>query len=143
MRLYSQTTGNCYLSGIHTVIPDDAVDIPDERYHAVIGNPLPGKVRAHDSAGLPILIDPPELTKEEIAPRERAWRDGELASYQWLRDRHRDEKELERATTLSGIQFLELLGYLQSLRDWPQSDLFPEAGARPVAPAWIPTKPNE
>ncbi|HDS0959721.1 TPA: phage tail protein [Pseudomonas putida] len=137
MRLYSRTTGNCYLTGLHINIPDDAVEIPDEVYDEVIGNPELGKVRSHDSTGLPILIDPPALTTDEAAALERSWRDGELAANQWLRDRHRDEQDLGRATTLTEEQFVELLGYLQALRDWPQAEAFPDATYRPIAPSWI------
>lgn len=137
MRFYSQTTGCCYLTGIHATMPPDAVEIPDDRYEAVIGNPDPGKVRSHDNLGLPILIDPPGLTAEEVASQERAWRDGELAARQWLRDRHRDEQDLGRPTTLSNEQFTELLAYLQALRDWPQGEAFPDALQRPQPPSWI------
>ncbi|WP_336332317.1 phage tail assembly chaperone [Pseudomonas putida] len=137
MRYYSQTTGCCYLEGIHSVMPVDAVEISDERYNAVIGNPEPGKVRSHDAQGLPILIDPPALTIEEVAAQERSWRDGELAARQWIRDRHRDEQDLGRPTTLSDEQFLELLVYLQALRDWPATGSFPDSGQRPTAPAWV------
>lgn len=137
MRFYSQTTGCCYLEGIHATMPDDAVAISDERYDAVIGNPQPGKLRSHDANGLPVLIDPPALTSDEVAAQERAWRDGELLARQWLRDRHRDEQDLGRATTLSDAQFAELLEYLQGLRDWPQSESFPDVTFRPVAPGWI------
>lgn len=60
MRLYSQTTGCTYLREIHAgKIPTDAVEIPEEIYKSVIANPAPGKIRSHDAAGLPILIDPP------------------------------------------------------------------------------------
>ncbi|GLH33985.1 hypothetical protein BR1R5_33730 [Pseudomonas sp. BR1R-5] len=137
MRYYSQTTGCCYLEGIHAVMPVDAVQISDERYNAVIGNPEPGKVRSHDAEGLPILIDPPALTTEEVASQERSWRDGKLAANQWLRDRHRDEQDLGRTTTLMEEQFVELLNYLQALRDWPQSELFPDPDHRPVEPLWL------
>lgn len=127
----------CYLVGIHTTIPEDAVEIPDARFESVIGNPAPGKVRDHDEQGLPILIDPPPLTQDQQIEQERQWRDAELASRQWLRDRHRDEQDLGRETTLNGEQFGELLGYLQSLRDWPQSEHFPVLEHRPIAPSWI------
>ncbi|WP_448196692.1 phage tail assembly chaperone [Pseudomonas putida] len=137
MRFYSQTTGCCYLEGLHAVMPADAVEIPDERYDAVIGNPEPGKVRSHDASGLPILIDPPALATDEVKAQERAWRDGELAARQWLRDRHRDEQDLGRPTTLSNEQFTELLAYLQALRDWPQSEAFPYSQQRPQPPGWI------
>lgn len=136
-RLYSKSTGLCYLLGIHTAIPADAKEISEERFNAVIGSPEPGKIRDHDKEGLPILIDPPPLTDAQLAVQERQWRDDELASRQWLRDRHRDEQDLQRETTLSAEQFAELLAYLQALRDWPQSDLFPDAEQRPVAPLWI------
>ncbi len=68
---------------------------------------------------------------------ERSWRDGELTSLMWLRERHRDQMEIAVDTTLTGEQFTELLLYMQALRDWPQSPDFPESEHRPVAPAWI------
>lgn len=57
MLKYSRATGNCYLVGIHAVIPDDAVDITEERFLATVGNPQEGKRIGHDADGLPILID--------------------------------------------------------------------------------------
>lgn len=103
------STGLCYLPGIHSSIPNDAVSISDERFNEVLGNPVPDKVRSHDADGLPILIDPPPLNDEQLATHERQWRDDELAARQWLRDRHRDEQDLQRATTLTAERFTELL----------------------------------
>lgn len=68
---------------------------------------------------------------------EREWRDAVLADTSWLRDRHRDQREIEVATTLSSEQFKELLVYMQGLRDWPQSPDFPNSEGRPVSPDWI------
>lgn len=70
---------------------------------------------------------------------EREWRDTELAEMMWLRDRHRDQQELGVDTTLASGQFTELLAYMQALRDWPQSDAFPDSAARPVSPAYLET----
>ncbi|WP_449439565.1 phage tail assembly chaperone [Pseudomonas migulae] len=84
--------------------------------------------------------DDPELQGEAVdqnAVTEREWRDTELASLVWLRDRHRDQLEIEVDTTLSSEQFTELLVYMQALRDWPQSPDFPDSQHRPTAPAWI------
>lgn len=138
-RLYSQTTGTCYIPGIHTEIPGDAVAISDERYDVVIANPQDGKVRSHDSDGLPVLIDPPviEQTAEQLAATERAWRDAEVSATEWLVTRHRDEQDMQLTTTLTAEQFAELLVYRQALRDWPQTESFPDSAHRPVAPAWI------
>lgn len=68
---------------------------------------------------------------------ERAWRDGELAQWLWLRDRHRDQLDLAVDTTLTSEQFSALLIYLQALRDWPQSNAFPDVSARPMPPTFL------
>lgn len=133
-RFYSQSTGSTYLTGIHTEMPDDAKPITEKRFIAVIGHPIAGKVRSHDAHGLPILIDPPEPPADE---QERAWRNAELARINWLRERHRDEQDMDSGTTLSDKQFRELLVYRQALRDWPQAEGFPLPENRPVTPPWI------
>ncbi|MEX5360932.1 hypothetical protein ACFW6U_09670 [Pseudomonas guariconensis] len=73
----------------------------------------------------------------DTAAIERQWRDAELASLVWARDRHRDQLEIGVPTTLMPDQFAELLVFLQALRDWPQSQAFPDAEQRPVAPAFL------
>lgn len=77
------------------------------------------------------------ISAAELAAAERGWRDAALTDVRWLRERHRDEQDLERGTTLSGEQFGELLSYLQDLRDWPQSEQFPQIKHRPIMPPWI------
>ncbi|HDS1679143.1 TPA: hypothetical protein QEM39_000619 [Pseudomonas putida] len=72
-----------------------------------------------------------------LAEQERAWRNSEVERVKWLRERHRDEQDLQKETTLTAEQFAQLLTYLQELRDWPQSTAFPDATQRPVAPSWI------
>lgn len=54
----SDSTGTTYLEGVHA-IPAGAVLISEARFLEVIINPSAGKVRSHDAAGLPILVDPP------------------------------------------------------------------------------------
>lgn len=137
MRLYSQLTGSTYISGFHSDIPDDAKPITEENYLEVIANPKAGKVRSHDANGLPILIDPPLATGEELAVAERKWRDSQVSDTEWLVTRHRDELDMQRPTTLTTEQFAQLLTYRQELRDWPQSDGFPISQHRPVAPLWL------
>lgn len=135
-RFYSQSTGCTYIVGIHQVVPPDAVEISAERYDAVIANPALGKVRAHDEQGLPYLVDVPEVVPD-LATQEREWRDAELTSVMWLRERHRDQLEVEAPTTLTGEQFKGLLAYMQALRDWPQSADFPGSQHRPLPPVWL------
>jgi len=135
-RFYSPGTQTTYLQGVHADMPADAVEISEALFLSVIGNPAPGKIRAHDSQGLPCLIDAPEPVLDP-AVQEREWRDGELSGVLWLRERHRDQLEIAGPTTLTAEQFNELLVYMQELRDWPQSPDFPDSQHRPTAPDWI------
>ncbi|MFG0501035.1 hypothetical protein ACF8GD_00010 [Pseudomonas putida] len=81
-------------------------------------------------------VNPPPA-REQLEAAEREWRDASVNAVLWLRERHRDEQDLQRSTTLTPAQFAELLNYLQALRDWPQSAAFPAIEHRPVAPPWI------
>lgn len=73
----------------------------------------------------------------DTAVAERAWRDLEIERVKWLRERHRDEVDSARPTTLTVKQSGELLDYVQALRDWPSAAQFPSEEARPQCPAWI------
>lgn len=84
--------------------------------------------------------DSPELSfvsPAQLSAAERRWRDIELSGVLWLRERHRDQLEIEVDTTLSSEQFTELLVYMQALRDWPQLPDFPDPQKRPTEPAWL------
>ncbi|MGG7634179.1 phage tail assembly chaperone [Pseudomonas sp. ES1] len=141
MRFYSEQTGCTYIPELHASMPTDAVVISEAVYLSVIANPAPGKIRAHVD-GLPVLIDPPPATAAELAELERRWRDGELLAVTWLRDRHRDQIDIGADTTLTPDQFNALLVYMQALRDWPQSEAFPDSNHRPAAPPWIAEQPQ-
>lgn len=62
----SESNGTTYIQGFHQ-IPEGAVEISEQRFLAVIANPPLGKLRRHDSAGLPILVDPMPLSVAERA----------------------------------------------------------------------------
>lgn len=65
----------------------------------------------------------------------RAIRNTDIANTQWIVDRHRDELDLEVATSISGLEFKDLLIYRKLLRDWPTTKDFPNQ--KPKPPAWI------
>ncbi|MCO7608657.1 phage tail assembly chaperone [Pseudomonas chlororaphis] len=135
-RLYSPSTGTTYLVGVHSVLPADVVEISEELYLSVIGNPEPGKIRVHNDSGLPYLVDAPEPSID-LPSQERSWRNAQLSAVMWLRERHRDQAEAGVVPTLNNEEFKELISYIQLLRDWPQSPHFPDSQYRPVAPPWI------
>ncbi|QNH77843.1 hypothetical protein GGD92_06130 [Pseudomonas protegens] len=104
------------------------------RIFGQFANLQPGFAEEWIEEGSPELspIDP-----DQLALAERVWRDGELVAVMWLRERHRDQLEIEAPTTLTGEQFKELLVYMQALRDWPQSPDFPASQHRPISPTWL------
>ncbi|MGO4364523.1 phage tail assembly chaperone [Pseudomonas sp. PAB10] len=133
---YSATTGGFYDTGIHKIMPADIVEITAKERTDLLAGERQSRVIVADGNGRPVLIDPVEDPGARIT-QERAWRDAELQSIQWLRDRHRDELELSVKASLSAEQYAELLTYLQLLRDWPASPDFPDSVHRPSKPDWI------
>ena len=73
----------------------------------------------------------------EPGASERTWRDTEIERVKWLRERHRDEVDSARPTTMTVKQSGELLDYVQALRDWPASKHFPAKKYRPTTPDWV------
>lgn len=137
---YSFAERGFFDSGIHDSIPDDAVEVSSAKRREILNGVGRGKLVERADSGEPVLVDPvhdPEALQALERQVERGWRDTEFSRVQWLRDRHRDEQEQQMVTTLTDEQFAELLGYLQALRDWPQSNAFPASDSRPVAPPWI------
>lgn len=95
-----------------------------------------GKVLSPDAKGFPVALDPPDRAIQ-LAEKERTWRDQVMATLMGLRDRHRDQLQIEIDTTLTDEQFKELLVHMQALRDWPQSSEFPDNQYRPSLPLWL------
>ncbi|MDD0972426.1 phage tail assembly chaperone [Pseudomonas fontis] len=116
------------------------VKITKAHHHVLLEGESAGQQIAIDEDGYPVLIDAPSASVEQLSAQSRQWRDFEIERVKWLRERHRDESESPRETTLTGKQFGELLDYLQALRDWPASAGFPERASRPEIPAWIATQ---
>ena len=117
--------------------PADAVLLTEGERVLFVGVSPPQYKQLGSESGRPAWIDLPEPSPQESSSLERAWRDAELSGLVWLRDRHRDQLEIEIETTLTSEQFAELLVYMQALRDWPQAEYFPVIEHRPVAPPWI------
>lgn len=135
---YSPEVGGFYSDRVHgDRIPKDAVEISFELHGELLKQVTAGKRIVPGVGGIPCAAEQELPTESQSADRERAWRDALLLEYGGIRDRHRDELELGRPTTLSESQYSELLAFLQQLRDWPQSEVFPNSEQRPLAPAWI------
>ncbi len=121
------------IKGIHE-IPVGAVPVSDALFARLL-NEQDGQWRIDPQGGIDKF--PLAQVVPDYARIERSWRDGELLSNEWAITRHRDELALQRATTLSEPDYIELLTYRQALRDWPGAQVFPDASGRPTAPAWL------
>ncbi|WP_047302123.1 phage tail assembly chaperone [Pseudomonas fluorescens] len=135
--LYSFEAASWYHPDYNAEIPADAVKVDQclrDELLAGVGTDI---VIVKGKSGMPELGPRPPASPEQLMSQERRLRDAELASVIWLRERHRDQLEIEAPATLTGEQFKELLVYMQALRDWPQSAGFPDVQHRPVAPPWI------
>lgn len=65
-RFYSQSTGGFYDSVIHSSIPDDAVEISEEKYTSLMVAQSTGKIISADKKGNPIAINRPEPSDDEL-----------------------------------------------------------------------------
>jgi hypothetical protein len=137
MLYYARTTGGFYDDEVHQSIPADAVKITPEQHAALLTGEAAGRIIFSDKKGFPVLADPEPPSDEALIAQARQWRDTEIESFKWLRERHRDEVDAGRTTTLTAAQFGELIEYIQQLRDWPAAAGFPNKDSRPVAPSWI------
>lgn len=137
-RFYSPTTGGFYESQLHAGdMPADVCEVSAEEYTRLMDAPSEGRVIVPGDDGRPMIVERPDMEFGQQCAAERTWRDYVMLKVCAVRDRHRDEQELSRPTTLTHERFVELLGYIQKLRDWPQSTGFPNEAQRPVAPTWL------
>lgn len=79
----------------------------------------------------------PEEKRADAERDVRAKRDSLIDETMWLVQRHQSEKMIQRATTLSDDQLMQLLRYHQALRDVPAQRGFPNAVVWPVAPDFV------
>lgn len=112
------------------------IELTDEQHRSLLAGQAAGKRMAVDTNGVPVLLDPLPLSRDQIATQKRALRDAALTATDWLVARHQDEKLIGNGTTLTADQFAVLLKYRQALRDisnapgWPNIDL-------PAAPDFV------
>jgi len=140
---FSLATGGFYLGADQEFYeqeggwPDDACELTAEERDQYWKQPAPFNKVLGLKADRLAWVDLPEPTLVEQADQARQWRDAEIDSVKWLRERHRDQVDSARPTTLTAAQSGELLDYVQALRDWPDAQGFPAIASRPAKPDWI------
>ncbi|MDV2789867.1 phage tail assembly chaperone [Pseudomonas aeruginosa] len=116
--------------------PEDGVPVSAEGHARILLEQEAGRVICADRDGQPMTQQPPPPSVEALAAVERAWRDRQLDDTDALVVRHRDEIE-DGATTLTDEQYQTLQTYRRALRDWPESERFPQSEYRPARPEWL------
>lgn len=106
-------------------LPADCVQITPDHHTRLLGELSEGLVLSVDAAGRPVTIEPSGPGAEQLALMARQRRDTEIASVQWLIERHRSELSLQLNTTLTDEDYLLVHRYVQDLRDVPEQDSFP------------------
>lgn len=139
---YSPSTGYFYDDQVCTFIPEDAREFDPEERDALLAQVSHGKRLVCGPDGLPVLMDAPAQSQQELAEVERYWRSVQLMTTDGVVTRHRDEVEESSSTTLTLEQYAELQAYRRLLRNWPEAGEFPLSEHRPPAPAWLSTLPQ-
>ncbi|MCU0092216.1 phage tail assembly chaperone [Pseudomonas koreensis] len=123
--------------GVHSRIPEDAVEISAELHRELLAGQTAGQVIVRGADGYPMLIESLPPSEDALAAVERIWRDQRLTETDGVVTRHRDEVDEGLSTTLTPEQYAELQEYRRALRYWPEAGEFPLAEHRPSPPSWL------
>lgn len=141
---FSPSTTTFFRSDIHgepgsddCSMPDEVREVSVEVFERMLRVREQGGRVIPDEDGLPIAAPPLLPTSEELADKERRWRDRVISTTEWIVTRHRDEVDMGQETMITPEQFSELLRYRQALRDWPTVEGFPNVDLRPNPPGWL------
>ena len=141
---FSPSTTTFFRSDIHgepgsddCSMPDEVREVSVEVFERMLRVREQGGRVIPDEDGLPIAAPPLLPTSEELAEKERRWRDRVISTTEWIVTRHRDEVDMGQETMITPEQFSELLRYRQALRDWPTVEGFPNVDLRPNLPGWL------
>ena len=121
---YSKTTGGFYSDAIcYNVIPDDVVEITEDKHAELLSGYSTGKTISSDENGNPVLIALSGPTIDDLAARARTQRDDFLRETDW-----RIIVAMESGNSISE----DLKIYRQALRDLPAQAGFPDEITWPV-----------
>lgn len=135
MYYYSGTTGGFYLKGTNDPdsLPDDAIEISDERYRELWEGLSAGKVLVVDGVGAPVLVDPAPPTAAELSAVAKATRDSLLGIAAIRIAPLQDATDLGEATAAEASsltawkRYRVLLNRIEQQAGYPQAVEWPES----------------
>jgi hypothetical protein len=108
------------------LIPDDAVEITEEQHQALMADQSGGKTIVAGDGGLPVAIDKPAPSLDDLANLARGRRDEMLSACDWV---------VTRALEVSEPVPAQWVTYRQALRDVSSQAGFPTTITWPTPPA--------
>ena len=121
-QFYSKSTNGFYVSSIHKVIPDDAVEITEAERQAALDGQREGNTIQGDANGKPAAIAPPPPSLPALATAARTKRNSLLTDSDWTQVADAPVDQAAWAT------------YRWALRDIPTQAGFPETIDWPAIP---------
>jgi len=134
--MYSKTTNQFYIPGVHGDIPPDATVCSADVVRRVLSEIRHGFALSPAANGDPAVVEF-AASLDELMEAARLRRDAVISSTMWIVERHRDQLELGIETSISTEKYTELLTYHQALRDWPARLGWPDIDM-PQSPEWLP-----
>jgi hypothetical protein len=113
-----------YNDDVHEEIPEPNIEATEEQWQEALSNGFNYYNKETESLEYKDFRTPEEIY-EARASGLRQDRDKAIDDVVWLLERHQQEQILNIPTTLSSSEHLELLKYIQTLRDIPQQPNFP------------------
>jgi hypothetical protein len=118
----SKSRKGFYDSGVHEVLPEDAVEISEDYHRHLLEGQAIGKI-IDFSGDIPIVVDKPKPTVEELSQQARSKRDALLRNTDWT--------QVPDVPTILKDRYKI---YRQDLRDVPQQKGFPLDITWPIDP---------
>lgn len=135
MKYYSASTNGFYAKDVHDdhQMPGDVVDVTDEEWMALLDAQSQGKRIVAGVNNRPVAVERVPTVEEKVTTLLRR-RNQALQETDSIVARHRDELELESATTLTTAQYRALQAWRAQLRRLPEHPQFPDIALpeRPV-----------
>lgn len=143
--MYSPSMNAFYIHSIGAV-PPGCIEISDETHAALLQAQTNGKVIQPDENGYPIAVDHPAPSAEYLAALVRSDRDCRMICALDAKGKYTTQQELIAAggsvvNPITAQEHVEILQYIEDLRNIPQQAGFPWTGPTDPACPW-PTKPG-
>lgn len=133
MKLYSKRTNGFYDENISDEIPDDAVEITDDKWMELLNGQGEGKVISAGENGYPVLTDPPPPSHEQLIAIAETEKKSRLDHAMYVTAMWRTELQLGIISDADKSRLTAWIGYHKAVQsvdtqsapdiEWPSEPL--------------------